>query len=70
MKSRSDKIIAKINIFRALNGRDMNISDYLASVSNEELAYFISALFCDGKREAEILKILQLSAKELLDYLM
>lgn len=61
------KIIAKMNVFRALNGRDMEIADYLRNTSNEELAHVLSILLCGGEREKEILDKLQQPAIKLLN---
>lgn len=67
MQNDNNKIMAKMNIFCALNGRDMKIADYLRNITDEELAHILYRLLCDCKNENEILDILQQPASELLN---
>lgn len=54
-----EKLIAKANVFRTLNGREMTISDYMRNASDDELVTILQEKFkCKGSKK-EILEILK-----------
>lgn len=63
-----NRVIAQSKVFRALNGKDMTIADYIRKTSdNESLAEFIE-LF-KKKNKEDILYILEKPVEELPNFI-